>query len=568
MAVNQSAPGVRRRAEIFLGAAVFALAVVVFLPIRDHAWLNYDDNVYVTQSAPVLSGMSFGGVRWAFSSFDGANWFPITRLSWLLDAEIHGLDAGAFLTTNLLLHALASLALFLALTRLTGSAPRSACVAALFAVHPLHVESVAWVAARKDPLAGLFFALALLVYARQTAHGATTATRSGLFACTALGLMAKPIVVSLPFVLLLLDAWPLGRFRGGDGPRRAGAAVGWEPQKLRAAVVEKWPLFALVAAASAVTVLAQGSGGTIASLEQVSLPDRLGNAALSYVAYLGKAFWPTGLAVFYPHTAGGHGAGGVAIAAALLIGISIAAWQQRRTRPYLGVGWLWYLVTLVPVIGIVQVGSQAMADRYTYLPLIGIALALVWGIADVCARLPGWGKLPVVIATLVIALLAATAAAQVRHWRDSEALFRHALAVTRDNHVAHSYLGTALLARGDTAAAIDHYREALRLRPDLLTVANNLAWLLATGNDAALRHPIAAIEAAEQAALLTDRRDPAVLDTLAAAYASAGRFEDARQTARRAIELAKERGDAALVAEISERLDRYRAGRPYVEAAP
>jgi tetratricopeptide (TPR) repeat protein len=380
--------------------------------------------------------------------------------------------------------------------------------------------------------------------------------------------MAKPIVVSLPFVLLLLDAWPLGRFRGGDGPRRAGAAVGWEPQKLRAAVVEKWPLFALVAAASAVTVLAQGSGGTIASLEQVSLPDRLGNAALSYVAYLGKAFWPTGLAVFYPHTAGGHGAGGVAIAAALLIGISIAAWQQRRTRPYLGVGWLWYLVTLVPVIGIVQVGSQAMADRYTYLPLIGIALALVWGIADVCARLPGWGKLPVVIATLVIALLAATAAAQVRHWRDSEALFRHALAVTRDNHVAHSYLGTALLARGDTAAAIDHYREALRLRPDLLTVANNLAWLLATGNDAALRHPIAAIEAAEQAALLTDRRDPAVLDTLAAAYASAGRFEDARQTARRAIELAKERGDAALVAEISERLDRYRAGRPYVEAAP
>lgn len=560
MALNQTSPNVDHRTRLLLGAAVFALAVLVFLPIRDHAWLNYDDNVYVTESEPVLSGMSVAGVRWAFSSFDGANWFPITRLSWMLDAEIHGLDAGAFLTTNLLLHALASLALFLALTRLTGSAPRSACVAAIFAVHPLHVESVAWVAARKDPLSGLFFVLALLVYAREAEHGRTPATRIGLIACTALGLMAKPIVVSLPFVLLLLDAWPLGRLSGTGEARR------WEPRKLRAAVVEKWPLFALAVVGSVVTILAQGSGGTIASLTQVSLPDRLGNAAVSYVAYLGKVFWPAGLAVFYPHGGGDLGAGSVAVAAAILIAISLGAWQQRRSRPYLAMGWLWYLGTLVPVIGVVQVGSQAMADRYTYLPLIGIAIAVVWGIAEACARVSARSKAPAVAAAVTVAALAAVATAQVRHWRDSEALFRHALEVTRDNHVAHSYLGTALLARGEPSAAIDHYRTALRIRPDLLTVANNLAWLLATGSDPSLRDPVGAVAAAERAALLTDHDDPAVLDTLAAAYASAGRFEDARRTARRGVELANEAGDAALVAEISRRLTLYRADRPYVEA--
>jgi len=560
MAMNQATPNVDLRTRLLLGAAVFTLAVLVFLPIRNHAWLNYDDSVYVTQSEPVQSGLSYAGVQWAFSSFDGANWFPLTRLSWMLDAEIHGLEAGAFLTTNLLLHALASLVLFLALTRLTGSAPRSACVAAIFAIHPLHVESVAWVAARKDPLSGLFFALALLVYAREAEHGATPATRVGLFACTALGLMAKPIVVTLPFVLLLLDVWPLGRGQG------AGEAGRWEPRRLRAAVVEKWPLFALVAVGSVITILAQGSGGTIASLAQVSLPDRLGNAAVSYVAYLGKAFWPAGLAVFYPHTGGDLGAGRVAIAAAILIAISFTAWQQRRSRPYLAVGWLWYLGTLVPVIGVVQVGSQAMADRYTYLPLIGIAIAIVWGIAEACARISERSKLPMVAATVAIAALATTAGAQVRHWRDSEALFRHALEVTRENHVAHSYLGTALLTRGETAAAIDHYRTALQIRPDLLTVANNLAWLLATVSDPPLRDPVGAVGAAERAALLTDHGDPVVLDTLAAAYASAGRFEDARLTARRGVELANERGDAALVAEIRQRLSLYRAGRPYVEA--
>jgi tetratricopeptide (TPR) repeat protein len=561
VALSDPAARSDRRIRWLLGALIFALAAAVFLPVRNHEWLNYDDNVYVTESAPVLAGWNRESVLWAFSSFDGANWFPLTRLSWMLDAERHGIEAPGFLVTNLLLHALASLTLFAALARLTGSPFRSAFVAAVFAVHPLHVESVAWVSARKDPLCGLFFALSLLVYARERERGASFASRAALFACAAFGLMAKPIVVTLPFVLLLLDAWPLGRMRNAAGD-------GWDPAKLRAAVAEKWPLFGLVGAFSVITVLAQRSGGAVASLDQLSPTIRLENALVSYAAYLGKAFWPSGLAVFYPHAGDDLSAAAVAGAAALLLAVSAVAWQQRRARPYLAVGWLWYLGTLVPVIGIVQVGSQAMADRYMYLPLIGLGIAVAWGITDACTRLPGRRPALALAACAAIAALATTASLQLRHWRDSEALFRHALAVTERNHVAHSYLGAALLERGQTGDAITHFERALTLRPDLLTVANNLAWLLATGSDASHRDPRAAVAVAEQAADLSQRGDPAVLDTLAAAYASAGRFEDATRTLRRAIEISRSAGDAALVAELRQRVALYRARRPYVESAP
>jgi tetratricopeptide (TPR) repeat protein len=562
VAVSRPDPRADLRLQWLLGGVVFALAVAVFLPIRNHEWLNYDDNVYVTQSDPVRAGWTRESAVWAFSSFDGANWFPLTRLSWMLDAELHGLDAGSFLVTNLLLHALASLALFAALARLTGNAWRSAFVAALFAVHPLHVESVAWVSARKDPLSGLFFALSLLVYAREREHGPSLATRVTLFTCAALGLMAKPIVVTLPFVLLLLDAWPLGRLQSDAASHR------WDLVKLRAAVVEKLPLFALVGAFSAVTFLAQSSEGSVASLDQVSPAGRLGNALVSYVAYLGKAFWPARLAVFYPHAGADLPVGEVALAAALLLAVSLGVWRGRRSRPYLAMGWLWYLGTLVPVIGLVQVGSQAMADRYMYLPLIGLGIAVAWGASDACSRLPGrWAVLPVA-ACAAIAALGVTASLQLRHWRDSASLFRHVLEVTENNHVGHSYLGAALLERGQTGDAIFHYEEALRLRPDSLTVANNLAWLLATGHDASHRDARAAVEFAERAAQLTERRDPAVLDTLAAAYAASGRFSDATRTLRRAIEIGRSIGDAELVAELEQRLALYRARRPYIEGAP
>jgi tetratricopeptide (TPR) repeat protein len=562
VAVSHSGPRADRRVRWLLGGAVFALAVIVFLPIRNHEWLNYDDNVYVTQCEPVRAGWSREGVRWAFSSFDGANWFPLTRLSWMLDAELHGLDAGSFLVTNLLLHALASVVLFAALAKLTGNAWRSAFVAALFAIHPLHVESVAWVSARKDPLSGLFFALALFVYARERERAPTRATRAALLGCAALGLMAKPIVVTLPFVLLLLDAWPLGRMRSDADPDR------WDAAKVRAVVVEKLPLFALVGAFSVVAFLAQSSAGSVASLEQVPPAGRLANALVSYVAYLGKAFWPTRLAVFYPHPGAELPAAEVALATALLLAVSLGVWQQRRRRPYLAVGWLWYVGTLVPVIGLVQVGSQAMADRYTYLPLIGVGIAVTWGACDACARIPGRRAVLAIAACAAIAAFALTTSVQLRHWRDTVSLFRHALEATQNNHIAHAYLGAALLERGQTGEAILHYKEALRLRPTFLTVANNLAWLLATSHDATYRDPRTAVEIAELAARLSERRDPSVLDTLAAAYASSGRFGDAIRSSRRALEVARSSGDPELVAELEQRLALYRARRPYVEGAP
>ena len=541
------------------GAAVFALALATFLPIRNHAWLVYDDNVYITQSAPVLAGWTRASLVWAFSSFDGANWFPLTRMSWMLDSELHGRRAGGFLWTNLLLHALATLALFDALARLTRNAPRSAFVAAVFAVHPLHVESVAWIAARKDPLSALFFALALGLYARDRERGGTTAGRLGVFACTAFGLMAKPVVVTLPFVLLLLDFWPLRRLARRDAPGRLDAA------KVRTAIVEKWPLFALVAGFSVVTLFAQSSGGAVASLDQVDPLLRVGNAFTSYAAYLGKSLWPTGLAVFYPHSGAELSGLRVALSATLLLAVTAAAWSQRGNRPFLAVGWLWYLGTLVPMIGLVQVGSQAMADRYTYLPLIGLGIAAAWGVPELLARLPGRRVVVPLLAVCSIAALGVATSLQLRHWRDSEALFRHALRVTERNHVAHSYLGAALLEQERTADAIREFELALRLRPDLLTVSNNLAWLLATTPDSQLRDPAGAIEAGENAARLTEHADPAVLDTLAAAYASAGRFADAARTLERAIGISRKLADEASVREFEGRLALYRSRRAYVE---
>jgi tetratricopeptide (TPR) repeat protein len=347
--------------------------------------------------------------------------------------------------------------------------------------------------------------------------------------------------------------------------RGANGQGGWNRAAALQCVREKWPLFALAAIFSAITIAAQRSGGTIVSLDQVALSERLGNAAVSTVAYLGKAFWPTHLAVFYPY--GSHALGSFAViaSASLLFALCAVAWQQRRRRPYLAVGWGWFLITLAPVIGIVQVGSQAMADRYTYLPLIGIAIVVAWAVAELGGRLRAGRILLPVAAFAVAAALAATTAVQLRHWRDSEALFRHALAVTENNHVAHSYLGAALLDRGETASAVAHFREALAIRSDLLTVTNNLAWVLATHPDAAHRDPRAAVELAERAAAQTGRRDPAVLDTLAAAYAAAGRFEEAVRTLDRALDLVRG-AHAPFESELEARRALYRSRRPHRES--
>ncbi len=545
------------RTRAALAAGVFALAVGVYLPSLGHAWLNYDDDVYVTDNPEQLQGLTPEGIAWAFTSFHGANWFPLTRLSWALDVELFGLAPAGFRVSNVLLHALSALLLFLALARLTGSPGRSALVAAVFAVHPLHVESVAWVAARKDPLSGLFFMAALWVYARRGRAGPTPRTQLALFACLALGLLSKPTVASLPAVLLLLDFWPLARI---------GGAAGWDPARLRRLVVEKLPLLALVGGFAWVAFAAQRAGGAVAPFDALPFAVRLENALVSSVAYLGKAFWPSGLAVFYPHRGDAIPAWQVAGAALCAIALTALCLAARR-RPYLAVGWLWYCLTLLPTLGLIQVGSQAMADRYMYLPLCGLAIAVGWGVAD---ALPAGRRGRVaarILAGAVLAALSATTLLQLRHWRDSEALFRHALAVTEQSAVAHAHLGAALLERGELEATLFHYRRAVEIEPSFVRAANNLAWLLATLPDDALRNPEVALRLARRAARQTDQRDPAVLDTLAAAHAALGRFDDAVGTAERALAAAEADGDAALAEAVRARLALYRAAKPYREPA-
>lgn len=543
----------RLRSTLVAGALVL-LVLAVFWPSRRYDWLNYDDPVYVTANPGVLQGLSAEGVRWAFTTTHGANWFPLTWLSWQADVERAGLDRSAFATTSIVLHALATLALFLAFRRMTGDLWPSAFVAAVFGLHPLHVEPVAWIAARKDPLAGLFFALALLVYAPARERPPSPARLTGVALCLTLGLLAKQMVVTLPIVLLLLDGWPLGRLRDRAGLRRC--------------VIEKLPLFALACAGGVMTIVAQGSGGAIADFEQLSLGRRLANAVVSFAVYLGQTFWPRDLAVFYPHPRGQLSAFAIAGSALLLIALSGLAWRAARRHPAVTVGWLWFVITLLPVIGIVQVGSQAHADRYMYLPLVGLAIAVAWGVPALARRLPlDPRRRTAALGTVALAAVAALAVdttAQLSHWRDSESLMRRAIAVTGPNFIAHGHLGDALLSQGRAAEAAAELRESARIEPSYATVTNNLAWLLATYRDPAIRSPQEAVHYA-QLAVRSAPDDPAVLDTLAAAYASAGRFDQAADTATRAARMVRDLGEPELAEQIEKRRALYRRGRAWVE---
>ncbi|MBW2359712.1 MAG: hypothetical protein JRG84_02305 [Deltaproteobacteria bacterium] len=544
--------------RIATALALCALVAALYWPARQHEWLNYDDDVYVTALPEITLGISREGVAWAFSTFQGSNWFPLTRLSWMLDYELAGLDAKRFHTTNLLLHALAAAVLFLALSRLTGARWRSAFAAAVFGLHPLAVEPVAWAAGRKDPLAGLFFALALWAYAAQDGRLRGPLRVAPVFLLLLLGLLSKQTLVTFPFVLLLLDVWPLGRLRRAES---------WDRGELRRALLEKLPLFALVAAFSVVTLVAQSSTGIVADLERLPLAQRLGNAAVALVTYLGNSVAPVGLAVFYPHPGDSLSALRVALALLTLAGLGTGAWRCRQRAPALTVGALWFAGMLVPVLGIVQVGDQALADRYMYLPLVGLAIAATWGVPELLLR--GRPELLrrnvlAVAGLCVLAALAWTTSRQLAHWRTSETLMQHALDVTGENYVAYSHLGEARLAQGDAAGAAAHWRDAARVEPRYATVANNLAWLLATHPDATLRDGDEAVRLAERAAALSG--DTATtLDTLAAAYAEAGRGDAAIATAERALSSARAAGQEQLAAQIETRLARYRSGRAWRE---
>ena len=609
-----------RQRWLTIGVSVFLLGLtwLVFGQTLRYDFVNYDDPHYVYQNTRITSGINFANVAWAFSHIHSENWHPLTTITHMLDCQLHGLNAGWHHFTNVLLHCLAVVLLFVALERMTGALWRSAFVSAVFAVHPLHVESVAWIAERKDVLSAVFFMVTLLAYFHYTRS--PSIGRYLIVAIVfALGLMSKPMLVTLPFVLLLLDYWPLGRF---DAHR---SNTGRQVLQL---VMEKIPLIALSAVSSLITFLAQR--GAIGWTEQLPMSERITNAFVAYVVYIRQMFWPTELAVFYPHPENRLPIWEVSLALIILVGIMAAAFVLRKRAPYLVTGWLWYLGMLVPVIGLLQVGWQGHADRYTYLPQIGLYIAVTWALTDLIRSWRFQRTALSAAALIVIGALSWRGWLQTSYWRDSETLFTHALAVTSNNDVAlnnlgiifldkgqlddaisklqaaidlrpenapahdnlakallkkgqvaeamvhyrkflelepanveaRNTLGTALIQQGHVREAIDQWQEVLALQPENGNAASNLAWVFATCIDDSIRDGTRAVELGEKALRISGGKIPMIYKVLAAAYAENGRFADAVETAQRGAKLATSQGNSPLAAELESNIALYQSGRP------
>lgn len=442
--------------------------ILVYAQVGGHEFLYYDDNMYVTENPPVQGGLSWSGFVWAFTAMHAGNWHPLTWLSHMLDVQLFGLSPGAHHMINVLFHAASTVLLFLVLLRMTGAQWRSAFVAALFALHPLHVESVAWVAERKDILSAFLGLLTLTAYVHY-------AERPGvqLYVLTvlllALGLLSKPMLVTLPFLFLLLDYWPLGRVNGSFQSIHEGVPV--RPQTtVSRLIVEKIPMLVLCAASSVITVIAQKRGGAVAGLS-LDIGARLANAVVGYAQYLGKTFWPVSLSVFYPHPGSALPAWQTAGAGLLLILLTTLVLLRLRQSLWLAVGWFWYLGTLVPVIGLVQVGAQSIADRYTYIPLIGVFIMIAWEAPELLGEWRFRQQTLRAAAALIIVTLAGLTWMQTGYWKNHETLFRHALRVTNDNCLAHNSLADYLIRQDDLDGAGFHLQETLRLCPK-----NEAAW--------------------------------------------------------------------------------------------
>ena len=683
---------------IYLALALTTLAV--FWQVRSYSFINYDDNDYVSENLHVQAGLTREGIIWAFTTGHGNNWHPVTWLSHMLDCQLFGTEPGRHHLTNLLLHIINTLLLFAIFKQMTGALWQSAFVAGAFALHPLHVESVAWVSERKDVLSTLFWVLTMAAYLRYVKRPRVSGYLLMLLVFS-LGLMAKPMLVTLPFVLLLLDYWPLGRFQNRwakdiSRETRKSQKSNSQYHSLYFLVREKFSLFVLSAISSVVTVLIEGRRAG-SSLDWLPLRIRFANAPVAYLTYLGKMIWPSKLAVFYPHPGSGLAMWQGAVAGVVLVGISILVIRLAGRYRYLPMGWFWYLGTLVPVIGLVQVGDQAMADRYTYIPLVGVFVIVAWGFGDLLAK---WRFRRIVIGAASLSVFLALSICtylQQGYWRNSFALFEHALAVTRDNSPmhssmgmelvlqgrideaiiqlnkavqikpnnadAHNNMGNVLLAQGKLEEAISHFRQALKVEPDFakaqynlglalksqgkineaiscyrrvlqidpdfteahnnlgivlvsqgkleeaishyrqalknkpysaelhnnigvalqsqgrfdeaishyrqalggktdsVELHNNLAWILATCPDPKLRRPGEAVEFAEHAAKLTRYQSATVLNTLAAAYAAAGRFDDAIATAKAALALASAAKNDALTSQIRKELEIFKQAK-------
>jgi protein O-mannosyl-transferase len=462
---------------------VFVVTVAIYYPALHHAFIDYDDNDYVTANAVVSQGLTLKGFLWAFSAFHAANWHPLTWLSHMLDVQLFDLNPMGHHAVSVLIHAANSLFLCLLLRRLTGHLGRSLVVALLFALHPLHVESVAWVSERKDVLSTFFWFLTMWCYAGYAEHPAPRRYLAVALSL-ALGLMAKQMLVTLPVLLLLLDIWPLRRL-----PQR-----GW-----KALLLEKLPLLGLAAAAALVTIVSQRASGALTHRSSSVLIDS-GNALISYLRYIRHMFWPVDLALFYPFDPAAVTVLAVSGSVLVLALVSWLALSQRNRRPYLLFGWFWYLVTLLPVIGFLRAGDQAMADRYTYVPLIGLFLIVVWGGAELGERWGGGSKIAAAVAGLLLTVLSVLTVIQIGYWRTSYDVFDHALKVVDRNWVAHNNMGILLARQFRLAEAIPHFQESIRINPDGAVAYKNLGTALqSTGNAPQ------AIEAFQQAV----RIDPA-----------------------------------------------------------
>jgi tetratricopeptide (TPR) repeat protein len=690
----------RRQALISLLLIVATLAA--YWPVHQAGFTNFDDDVYVTDNPQVLQGLTSSGLRWAFTTFHACNWHPVTWLSHMADCSLFGENAAALHWVNLGFHLANTLLLLLLLWRMTGAVWRSGFVAALFALHPLHVESVAWIAERKDVLSAFFGFLTLLAYVRYAQKSKLQCPQSKIWyglalICFVLGLLSKPMLVTFPFVMLLFDYWPLQRLMRATKDSKLKT----QESTLKALLPllrEKLPFFTLSAASCAVTFWAQKTGGAVVPMKEVPFANRMGIAAVAYVAYLGKAFWPTRLAVPYPFVLN-FPAMKVALALVVLLGATVMAFLAARRAPYVLTGWLWFVGTLVPVIGLVQVGSQAMADRYTYVPLIGVFVMVSWGAVEFTT---GWRwqrmMLPLLAAMALAGCFVCTRL-QVGYWRNNLTLFSHTLRATENNPVAeqcfgfalalsgkereavqhfdaalrlwpdyqpalldrgialmlegrtdeaiadfqeairrqpnsekawyqlagalanqkklaeaetcylqalrcqpnfaqaHSKLGNLLLLQGDKTNAMLHLYEAVRINPDFAegqyalgnelaqqqkfveavihlhaaikaqpnyaSALNDLAWLLATQTDPAVRNVPEAIRLARRACELTWNKEPRLLDTLGVAQSEDGHFPEAVRATEQAVELAIAAHDEKTAAGLRRRLDFYRKGEAY-----
>ncbi len=654
-----------------IGLLLALATLLAYLPVTHDHFINYDDDDYITQNQVVQRGLTWTGVRWAFITRHASNWHPLTWLSHMTDCELFHLNPGGHHFVNVLFHAANTVLLFLLLLGLTDSLWPSAFIAALFAWHPLHVESVAWISERKDVLSTFFALLALVAYTRYVHESKSQSPKSKVFFGLSLlaftcGLMSKPMLVTLPFVMLLLDYWPLQRVEGCKLKVASGTFPNLQPSTFNLQLIEKWPFLLLAALSSTITFLAQRNEA-VASLAKVPLTLRVENAILAYAGYLLKTIWPTHLAVFYPLSK--HIAWFLtATAASVLISISAAAWLERRRSPWLLAGWLWFLGTLVPVIGLVQVGDQAMADRYAYFPLIGIFIAITFTVAKWANRSRTLQITATVAGASILSACLVLTENQLRYWHDSESLFTHALAVTRDNALArlnlgaafeeqnepekalieyrqalqldprrpeiynnigkllndagkpeaaldycrtavqlnskspfshnnlglalmelcrfeeamgqfsaaaqldagyaspHFQMGRILLKQGRDAEALPHFHEALRIEPDNLPMLIYLARVLAADDNPQIRNGAEALMLASRASQLAGRAQSVTLDTLAMACAETGRFDEAAQAGREAVNLARAAGQQDDAAIMQQRLELYQKHQPWRES--